>query len=307
MYCKYNPTCHSNLHLRCNAIEVHRNALQIRSSSYSSVECIFHFQMKQIIEMQLISQIHACDAVQLKCIAMHCKSIPTHQSNIYPRYNDQCIVYFQLMLSIEIQVISKSLFFQYNAIEGHHNRNITTHSVWIWVTSLINPHLWCNATHWDLMHCVRFTCYVLLFWPMKRLFFINWPYKTCSRFDTSPKENSPWETYGFPWEKLCHRGRRRLLPRDLTSPKGKKQTEPTSPKEPSNQTICTSPKGLPPNYTNVSQDDKLNHLPRNKTKPSHHLPSYQKFLAHLHYYPRPPCAKVPKFICISRVVTWVEG
>ena len=178
MYCKYNPTCHSNLHLRCNAIEVHRNALQIRSSSYSSVECIFHFQMKQIIEMQLISQIHACDAVQLKCIAMHCKSIPTHQSNIYPRYNDQCIVYFQLMLSIEIQVISKSLFFQYNAIEGHHNRNITTHSVWIWVTSLINPHLWCNATHWDLMHCVRFTCYVLLFWPMKRLFFINWPITT---------------------------------------------------------------------------------------------------------------------------------
>ena len=88
----------------------------------------------------------------------------------------------------------------------------------------------------------------------------RFPYKTCSRFDTSPKENSPWETYGFPWEKLYHRGRRRRLPRDLTSPKGKKQTEPTSPKEPSNQTICTSPKGLPPNYTNVSQDDTPNHL-----------------------------------------------
>ena len=48
----------------------------------------------------------------------------------------------------------------------------------------------------------------------------SFPYKTCSRFDTSPKENSPWETHGFPWEKLCHRGRRRRLPRDLTSPKG---------------------------------------------------------------------------------------
>ena len=101
------------------------------------------------------------------------------------------------------------------------------------------------------------------------------PYKTCSRFDTSPKENSPWETYGFPWEKLCHLGRRRRLPRDLTSPKGKKQTEPTSPKEPSNQTICTSPKGLPPNYTNVSQDDKPNHLYIShvtQTKPSVCLP-----------------------------------
>ena len=126
--------------------------------------------------------------------------------------------------------------------------------------------------------------------------FQNFPYKTCSRFDTSPKENSPWETYGFPWEKLCHRGRRRRLPRDLTSPKGKNkpnqhlprnpqikpsvrlprdchQTIPTSPKM-INQTIFTSPKVKTPYHINISQGK--NHTiftsPKVKTIPSQHLP-----------------------------------
>ena len=108
--------------------------------------------------------------------------------------------------------------------------------------------------------------------------YLPWfPYKTCLRFDTSPKENSPWETYGFPWEKLCHRGRRRRLPRDLTSPKGKNkpnqhlprnpqikpsvrlprdchQTIPTSPKM-INQTIFTSPKLYKPYHLYVSQGE----------------------------------------------------
>ena len=38
-----------------------------------------------------------------------------------------------------------------------------------------------------------------------------------------------------------------------------------------------------------------------------HLPSYEKFWHTCIITPDPLCAKVPKLICISRVVTWVEG
>ena len=38
-----------------------------------------------------------------------------------------------------------------------------------------------------------------------------------------------------------------------------------------------------------------------------HPPSYKKFWHTCIITPGPPCAKVPKLICISWVVTWVEG
>ena len=74
---------------------------------------------------------------------------------------------------------------------------------------------------------------------------------------------------------------------DFTSPEVKNQTEPTSPEEPQNQTICCVSRGLPPNYTNISRVSQSNHFhisrdiktipsqhpPSDKTIPSQHLPS----------------------------------